>query len=715
MLEFDEGMENEGLLSVCVIVKDGDDTLKACLESVKPLNPEIIVVDTGSTDLTVDIAREYTDKVYEEEFETIEIDGYEWLADFSAARNSSIEKATGEFILIWDADNILDHTGLQAIHGFLQNGQYDVGNMQIIHRMDAGDSLQWQHRIFRRGVVHYEGIKHNRPIFDAECRQAQIQCRILHSGFNLSPEQQDRKTRRDEVLLLKQIEMEPDRIFHYANLVRNYRSTGQWQKVIDAGIEGYAHWENVESDLMPGRQEWTHSDQMISADMIYAYSELGNLAEGLKLAESVLEKYPDNVDVKFYAAYLYSESGKYEKAIELLSRYLLELDQYIHNWRSTTLTLDTIDQAHQAWHNLGVSYFKIGRSDRSVSAFKKASQLRPDNVEYIRNYAGVLERENRRTRRKAGKLKVLFLQRAACIRNAKMAMALTAKGHDVGLAFQSESLDRYGLSDSFYCDIMQLPHTPEIPTLAAALREIGDPYDIIHVHNEPDMLTAVTMGVYGGKKPIVHDVHDLISLRGEKGNSEQVRYLEHLAIQYADALIFVSEVQAQQAHTLHGIKNGKAHVIHNYALASHLPEKRLPKLRLDGGGYNIVYEGGLRIGGYRDYREIFTELAGKEVISWIGEDSQGNTEHEHCAIHIHIYPAFDIPEYEKLAEDNEYLHYYQPVPPDKLLTELSRYDAGIIPLQIDDSTREMKNASMPNKLFEYFYRGKRLRDIIQYT
>lgn len=84
-------------ISLCMIVKDEEDVLARCLTSAKDIVDEIIIVDTGSTDKTKEIARKFTDKIYD----------FEWIDDFSAARNFAFNKATKEYILWLDADDII--------------------------------------------------------------------------------------------------------------------------------------------------------------------------------------------------------------------------------------------------------------------------------------------------------------------------------------------------------------------------------------------------------------------------------------------------------------------------------------------------------------------------------------------------------------------------------------------------------------------------------
>mgnify|MGYP004420900557 FL=1 len=85
-------------ISLCMIVKNEEKILKRCLDSVADLVDEIVIVDTGSSDSTKQIAAGYTQQIYD----------YVWMDDFSAARNFAFSKATKEYIYSADADEVLD-------------------------------------------------------------------------------------------------------------------------------------------------------------------------------------------------------------------------------------------------------------------------------------------------------------------------------------------------------------------------------------------------------------------------------------------------------------------------------------------------------------------------------------------------------------------------------------------------------------------------------
>ena len=101
-------------ISLCMIVKNEEKVLSRCLDSLKGLMDEIIIVDTGSTDRTKEIARQYTDKVYD----------FFWCEDFAAARNFSFSKATMEYIYAPDADEYLDETNGAWLMGDRERSRY---------------------------------------------------------------------------------------------------------------------------------------------------------------------------------------------------------------------------------------------------------------------------------------------------------------------------------------------------------------------------------------------------------------------------------------------------------------------------------------------------------------------------------------------------------------------------------------------------------------
>lgn len=133
-------------ISLCMIVKNEERILARCLDSVKDLVDEIIIVDTGSADATKRIAAEYTDKIYD----------FTWIDDFSAARNFAFSKASKEYIYSADADEVLSEENRQR---FRQLKETLLPEIEIV-QMKYGNQLhngtvynfdeEYRPKLFRR-------------------------------------------------------------------------------------------------------------------------------------------------------------------------------------------------------------------------------------------------------------------------------------------------------------------------------------------------------------------------------------------------------------------------------------------------------------------------------------------------------------------------------------------------------------------------------------
>jgi len=120
-------------ISLCMIVKNEEKFLEQCLQSVQGLVDEIIIVDTGSTDKTKEIARRFTDKVYD----------FQWCDDFSAARNESLKHATGDWILVLDADEVIDPADIPIIKEALYE-PYSSYNLITKNYSNSSSVSGWQ-------------------------------------------------------------------------------------------------------------------------------------------------------------------------------------------------------------------------------------------------------------------------------------------------------------------------------------------------------------------------------------------------------------------------------------------------------------------------------------------------------------------------------------------------------------------------------------------
>lgn len=209
--------ENKCLLSVAMIMKNEEHNLERALGSIRPYVDEIIVVDTGSTDNSVEIAKKYTDKVY----------FHEWRDDFSEARNYSLQFPTCEWVLIYDADEEVKED-FGKIREFLASLPKDVNTVYLptisyldwdLKRTEVASTA----RIFRNGTVRYENIVHNQPIYKGKVVEAPFI--IYHYGYIWTRKLKQKKYERTRNLLVKLLNEKKDmsnieRIYYLCQLYK---------------------------------------------------------------------------------------------------------------------------------------------------------------------------------------------------------------------------------------------------------------------------------------------------------------------------------------------------------------------------------------------------------------------------------------------------------------------------------------------------------------
>lgn len=167
-------------ISLCMIVKNEEPVLARCLDSIADLMDEIIIVDTGSSDRTREIAAHYTSKIYD----------YQWTNDFSAARNFSFSKATMEYIYTADADEILDEENRRRFLRLksCQLPEIEIVQMKYINALELDTVLntqkEYRPKLFKRlrtftwvDPVH-ETVRLQPVVFDSDIE-------ILHKPQSL--------------------------------------------------------------------------------------------------------------------------------------------------------------------------------------------------------------------------------------------------------------------------------------------------------------------------------------------------------------------------------------------------------------------------------------------------------------------------------------------------------------------------------------------------
>lgn len=278
-------------------------------------------------------------------------------------------------------------------------------------------------------------------------------------------------------------------------------------------------------------------------------------------------------------------------------------------------------------------------------------------------------------------MRVLFLQQQPCVRALKYAVALRAARPDIRLAFAYRGVtlsELYASGDELFERWYHLRNGLELD-----LRRAVDEFrpDLIHSHNLPDALTVLALDVADGSIPVVHDVHDLQSLRRtpyEDGFSEppDVVALEKRAVEESAALVTVSDELVSEIGLRHRLPTSVL-TFPNYALRRDLPGELPPPDRPRNGALRLVYQGTLSMNdGHYDLRDLFATITAAKV-------------------KLDVFPNRPIPHYRGLGVDIR-----RKLPPAQLFAALLTYDFGWAGFNTALNGAHIDTA-LPNKVFEY--------------
>jgi len=350
------------MISVCMIVKNEEKHLNNCLMSVRDVADELIIVDTGSTDRTVEIARKYTDKIY----------FHPWNDSFSEARNHSLKYATGDWIFQIDADEELVKKDIPMVRKAVMDVGIDAIKTRIISTARKGRSKAIHHieRIFRNNsVIHYEGRVHNRLVGITAAKIYPIG--IIHYGYDILESDTGKKFERTVSLLKRDLMDNPDNPVTHHYLSCSYLSQRMYLETIAHGLKAMSL-----ADLRNNQDRmflWTHYNLSL------AYYRLNNLKMAREMAMNALKKYADHIDSHFMMIVISFDEKCWEDLVSHAVRYLQLLDMLkadpAHFGTLATCSLNEEWNMHAL---TGMAYFELGQEVNSQKSFEKAIQSAPE-------------------------------------------------------------------------------------------------------------------------------------------------------------------------------------------------------------------------------------------------------------------------------------------------------------------------------------------------
>ncbi|GAC1322118.1 MAG: hypothetical protein NVSMB25_16860 [Thermoleophilaceae bacterium] len=302
-------------LSLCMIVKDEEEMLPRCLAAAAPAVDEIVIVDTGSSDRTVEIAESFGARVIH----------HEWTGSFAEARNVSLEAATGDWLMYLDADEVLvadDAPRIRELTGKVWREAFFLVETNFTGELEDGTAVTHQAlRVWRnRPRYRFEGRLHEQfahalPGYLPE-RLESTTVRVEHYGYLGVVRDAKEKTRRNIELLERQAAEGVDTPFQAFNLGSEYGAVGDERRALEQFQKA---WRMLEDDHQRTLYPYVPS---LSSRYVKALRVCGELDAARAQADEGLRLFPGFTDLVFEQACCARDSGDRLAAAELFERCL---------------------------------------------------------------------------------------------------------------------------------------------------------------------------------------------------------------------------------------------------------------------------------------------------------------------------------------------------------------------------------------------------------
>lgn len=308
-------MDYKYKLSICMMVKDEEQNLKRCLESLSPLIKEadnfaeLIIIDTGSIDNTPEIAKKYTEKLF----------FHQWNNNFSDMRNISISYATGEWIFIIDADERLDNPD-KIIEKFKTTNliNYNTILLQVknLYRLkdENNYNINVSPRIFRNdNTFKYIGSVHNQPLMKEPFINFDVT--LTHYGYISNDKQlMEKKFVRTVALLKNELEINPTNIYYLYQLGVSYDMHGD-------SIEALYEFRKAYNLLKKENKKVKLNYLSIYGSYIKNAFKNKEYEEVKKIGSEALNLNKDYLDIYFILAMTAKQQSNYSELIKNCLEY----------------------------------------------------------------------------------------------------------------------------------------------------------------------------------------------------------------------------------------------------------------------------------------------------------------------------------------------------------------------------------------------------------
>ncbi len=340
-------------ISVCIIGKNEEKNIERCLAPLREQNFEIVYVDTGSTDRTKELAAEYTDNIYD----------FEWIGDFSAARNYAVKKASHNYVLIIDCDEFLTDIDREALEQAISDHPKGVGQILLNNRCESGGAQvtipNRLERLFHRQHYRYENAIHEQ-ICDVRTGSTyytryEAPITVDHIGYAGTAEERRKKTERNNELLFREIAKNPDDPYNYFQAAQSFN-------LIEDYENAYAYYKQAFSLGLDTENPWVY---VMASNFINACVQLGRGDEALAFYLPVYDTYAANPSFlsSIGSLYLDLEPPRPLKAIVEFVKVL-----------QSPVSPDGMDYSAVALYGMGYANELLGNAPAALDFYQKSAE-----------------------------------------------------------------------------------------------------------------------------------------------------------------------------------------------------------------------------------------------------------------------------------------------------------------------------------------------------
>lgn len=337
-----------------MIVRNEAENLAECLNSIQEEVDEIIIVDTGSTDQTEQIASNFTNKIYH----------FPWNEDFSAARNFGISLCSGQWILCLDADEKLD-CGQGSLRQLISNHQgIEVFGLPLLTRSDTEYERFTVIRLFRNtaeycfvGNIHEQVMISNMNVVGIG--EAPV---IWHKS--ISRKQRNKKRNRNLQLLTQQLKNNQDNHYLQYYMGVEWLGLGRYEKALPYFREAI--------DKLSSHQLMFRGPAI--RYLVDCLKFLGHLDDALQVSQNECKLYPNYTDIFFDAGTILEEKGEFKNAIDYFNKAIQLGDPPLCYYHSKGT------ESFLSFYHLGFCCEKIGLYEVADQYYWRALEANPNYV-----------------------------------------------------------------------------------------------------------------------------------------------------------------------------------------------------------------------------------------------------------------------------------------------------------------------------------------------